>query len=225
MITLIILINNFDKLNNFNNNIFLKIPKLNCILIAHNTNEFIHLIQKYKPNLILISKYYYSKISKLNLLNFKYFKSIILTSNTLFNNPCNAIFLFCSINDANLLNSFEEFLNKKFEIELKNKVLEILNNFNFNFKFIGTNYLIDAIIYSYINKDSYIFENLEKNIYPIISYKNNANSKNIKCSIVRAILVVTPAMSLIFSFAIEHNINKQYFYNANYNRTHSFKQS
>ena len=33
------------------------------------------------------------------------------------------------------------------------------------------------------------------------------------CSIVRAILVVTPAMSLIFSFAIEHNINKQYFYN------------
>ncbi len=33
------------------------------------------------------------------------------------------------------------------------------------------------------------------------------------CSITRAILIITPAMSAIFKFAINHNINKEYFYN------------
>ena len=187
MINLIILINNVENIKQFINNLIFKISNLNSIFIAHNITEFQNLIKKFRPDLIIISKFYYSALSNPNILNYHSFQIFFYNSKIYLQNSNNDICLLCSINDTNLLNTIQEFINNKTENELKNKIISILNEFNFNFKLIGTNYLIDAILYSYINKDSYIFENLEKNVYSHICFKNNTNPKNIKWAIVRAI--------------------------------------
>ena len=187
MINLIILINNVENIKQFINNLIFKISNLNSIFIAHNITEFQNLIKKFRPDLIIISKFYYSALSNPNILNYHSFQIFFYNSKIYLQNSNNDICLLCSINDTNLLNTIQEFINNKTENELKNRISSILNEFNFNFKLIGTNYLIDAILYSYINKDSYIFENLEKNVYSHICFKNNTNPKNIKWAIVRAI--------------------------------------
>ena len=63
----------------------------------------------------------------------------------------------------------------------------ILEKFNFNFKLIGTKYLLEAIVYSYFTRETYLFENLEKQIYPYVSQKYNVNPLTIKWAIIRSI--------------------------------------
>ena len=187
MINLIILINKVENIKQFINNLILKISNLNSIFIAHNIIEFENIIKKFKPDLMIISKFYYSAISNLSIFNYHSFRIFLYNSKLYLQNSNNDICLLCSINNKKMLNTIQEFINNKTENELKNRITSILNEFNFNFKLIGTNYLIDAILYSYINKDSYIFENLERNVYSHICCKNNTNPKNIKWAIVRSI--------------------------------------
>ena len=67
------------------------------------------------------------------------------------------------------------------------KVYLILERFHFDFKLIGTTYLQDAIVYAYLTKEKYLFENLEKDIYPYLSKKYNICVSNIKGAIIRSI--------------------------------------
>lgn len=76
-------------------------------------------------------------------------------------------FIFPSLNNANTL---KQLIN----IELK--------NFNFNFSYLGTRYLSDAIYEAYYRcKDFDI--NLNTDIYPILSKKYNRSINNIKSNI------------------------------------------
>lgn len=83
--------------------------------------------------------------------------------------------------------SIIKFISNINENDLHHKIYQILDNLNFDFKLSGTNYLIHAISYSYIHKDDYLYENLEKKIYPYVAKKFNTSEANVKWSIVRSI--------------------------------------
>lgn len=71
----------------------------------------------------------------------------------------------------------------KKDIEIKRQeIIKQLQYINYNTDYKGTNYLIDTILQVYMNK-KLMMENLQKDIYPIISdiYKKSVNT--IRCSI------------------------------------------
>ncbi len=72
---------------------------------------------------------------------------------------------------------------EKKDIEVKRKaIIKELEYINYNTDYKGTNYLIDTILQVYRNK-KLIMENLQKDVYPIISeiYKKSVNT--IRCNI------------------------------------------
>lgn len=97
--------------------------------------------------------------------------------------------LYLPIDETNeyLLKKLENFISKINKRVIHKKVYEVLKNLRFDFKLLGTNYLVDAIVYSYIHKDNYQFENLKKYVYPHVSKIYNVNSHNVKYAITRSI--------------------------------------
>ena len=67
------------------------------------------------------------------------------------------------------------------------KVRKILVNLKFDFKYIGTIYLLESILYCLDHSDLYLCENLTKNVFSILAQKYNSTPDNIKWSISRSI--------------------------------------
>lgn len=67
-----------------------------------------------------------------------------------------------------------------------NKINKELDKLNYNFSYIGTQYLSECIYEIYIN--NILSFNLSKDIYPIIAKKHSTNVNNIKCNIFQATL-------------------------------------
>lgn len=83
------------------------------------------------------------------------------------------------------MKSVVEDKEKNVEKEIKKKICEELKKLKYNFSYIGTQYLVEAIYILYVLKKKHNC-NFEKEIYPLIeeNYENSAN--NVKCSIVYA---------------------------------------
>ena len=73
----------------------------------------------------------------------------------------------------------------KENIELKEAIISQLKKINYNFSYIGTEYLVDVIYIIYIEQKVSGY-NLEKEIYTLISKKYNTTVKNIKNNILNA---------------------------------------
>ena len=56
----------------------------------------------------------------------------------------------------------------------------------YNWKYKGTNYLMEAILFIYTSNNIDLVDNLEKNVYKYIAYKNNKNVNNIKTNIIKS---------------------------------------
>lgn len=56
----------------------------------------------------------------------------------------------------------------------------------YNWKYKGTNYLMEAILFIYTSNNLDLVDNLEKNVYKYIAYKNNKNVNNIKTNIIKS---------------------------------------
>ncbi len=67
----------------------------------------------------------------------------------------------------------------------RKKIIEELKYIGYNIEHVGTNYLADAIIQMYLNRGA-MLDNLQKDVYPIISKMHNKPIHNIKCDITRA---------------------------------------
>ena len=67
------------------------------------------------------------------------------------------------------LKKLSNFLAKISEVDIRKYFRTLLKNYEFNFNLNGTTYLLESIVYSYMNKDKYVSENLEKNVFPKIA--------------------------------------------------------
>lgn len=68
---------------------------------------------------------------------------------------------------------------------IKDKIVNDLIDFGYNMKHKGTRYIIDAIMYIYSSNDFNLIDNLEKNVYKYVSFKNKDSIVNIKNNIVK----------------------------------------
>lgn len=70
--------------------------------------------------------------------------------------------------------------------KVKRKIVYELSSLGYNFKYKGTQYIYEAIIYVYQRNDMKLLDNLENNVYKYIAYKNNKTKINIKTNIIKA---------------------------------------
>lgn len=187
MYNLVIYNNNLELIKKFGNIIFNNFSNIHLAGIVSNEKELSYLCNKHKINMIILSL----SDSKNNSLSqiFNSIENKIIICNTLSGLKSAKHILYISDSqDASITKQkLNKFLSNINDNIIRDKVILILEKFNFNFKLTGTNYLLDSIIYSYITKEQYLFDNLEKKIYPHISKKYNVSAKNIKWSIIRSI--------------------------------------
>lgn len=77
---------------------------------------------------------------------------------------------------------YKNTLDKKHIEEI---IKEELGKLNYNFKYIGTEYLVEVIYFLYSTKEYFRFS-LEADIYPIIANKYGCSCKTVKSNIVNA---------------------------------------
>lgn len=71
-------------------------------------------------------------------------------------------------------------------MEIKQKVMQELQIMGFNFKHVGTTYILEAIEIIYNSKNPKIIKCIEKNVYPQIAEKHCKKVSTIKSNIIKA---------------------------------------
>ncbi len=185
MFNLIIFNKNLNTIKSLTNKILGKIDNIKIAGIATDTTELYSLITEIQPDLLLIS--YSDLVSKSNdKIIFKKIHLIVYNHEKTYQKSKNNLFLSSNINYQLAIQYIQSFITKLDITMIRKRIIKLLSILNFNFKLIGTTYLLEALIYSYAHRDSYIFENLERNVYPEVAKICNSNTQNVKFSIIRA---------------------------------------
>lgn len=180
------LMNNFNKSNHYAkvHNITKTVDE--TLEILNNFNNIDIILMDY--NLYVSNDKVFQKIRNKN----KYESScILMTNEETINNEVNDNMIYSVTNNLqeNIKDIFEKLLNHKYKIKkidnLKSKIINELTYLGYDFSYKGTHYLIKAIEYIAINSHKDI-DNLERDVYPILSTLYNNSIHNIKCNINRA---------------------------------------
>ena len=187
MFKLIFFNQNLNIVKNLYNNIFGELNNLQLIGIASDEKELESLYNDSGANTIIINSKYINNNQIKNIVE-KFKVKIIFTEKLpkVSNNKF-TLFIPIYLETTELKKILNNFFFKIDEKLIYKKVYNLLFNSNFNFKLLGTTYLINSIVYSYINIDNNVSDNLEKNVYPYIAKKFNVSNSNVKWSIIRSI--------------------------------------
>ena len=128
--------------------------------ISFIKNNFIN----YSPGIVIIDS--------INRVEASYHKLLILNNVISLNEMKDNVFIF---------------LKNIIEKSQKEKIANILVQLGFSFKWSGTIYLLDSILYAHSYKGSYNFEQVKRDIYTHVAIINNTTSDRVKWSIERAI--------------------------------------
>lgn len=188
MYNFIIYNNNLNEIKKYINIFFSNFNNTHLVGIVSNKKEFEAFLNSQKISLLIISFSDFNKISLRPLIN-NIENKIIIGDENMGNvkNSKHVLYLSTHTNQKSTLKQIKSFTQKIDEEFIRKKVIRILEKFNFDFKLIGTKYLLESILYSYMTKETYLFENLEKQIYPYVSKKYNDTPLNIKWAIIRSI--------------------------------------
>lgn len=182
---LIIYSNDLELISKYCNNIFLQFNNLKLVGIANSEKDLSTLVDFFNPNIIFLAEK--NKATLSSTLD-KIENKIILCKNIKkYKNSKHNLYISENSNYLSIKELLVKFISNINENDLYQRIYQKLNKLNFDFELSGTNYLVHAISYSYINKNDYLFENLEKKIYPYVAKKFNTSESNVKWSIVRSI--------------------------------------
>ncbi len=78
---------------------------------------------------------------------------------------------------------------------IKDKIYKELEKLQYNFSYIGTQYMAEAIYELYSKNYIYTGGNLSKNVYPTIAENHNTTVNNVKCNITSATRAMTQRCS------------------------------
>ncbi len=85
-------------------------------------------------------------------------------------------------NDEEILFKINRIVEIKDIENKRNQIMQELRYIGYNIEYIGTKYLVETILELYRNRDL-MLDNLQQDIYPILSTKHNKSVHNIKCNI------------------------------------------
>lgn len=205
MINTIIIDDNIDYIKCLINSVISKLKKVKITHILTNGNDALDIIKNNSVDLILLDLNMpdingidiIEKIKKMNLLKIP--KVIVISGEV--------DYIYCVkneiiISDIIEKNSNFETIKTKLEnaidnLELINKetftrkmIMDELINLGYSFKYKGTHYLFDSIMYVYMSNNFDLLDNIEKNVYVHIATKYKKSVNNIKTNIIKSTKLV-----------------------------------
>ena len=187
MYKLLLMGDNFNTIKKICNSIVGKIENIRVIGITIDFNELCNLIPETKSEIIIICNANCDTLPLLKISNYTPLIIIISDYKTKIQKSKNKILISNKVSSKYIQNQILSCIENKNIEFIRQEVVDILTSLKFDFKFLGTHYLLDCIIYSYLHRDSYEFENLEKKVYPYIATKNKTSVGNVKWAIIRSI--------------------------------------
>lgn len=92
--------------------------------------------------------------------------------------------------DEMIYNKISQSVNEINFSNLENNIKEIiiskLTKIGYNWKYRGTQYILETIMYIYQHNNMDLLDNIERNVYKYISYKHNKSINNIKTNIIKS---------------------------------------
>lgn len=197
MLKLVVLIEDLKNVKTLCNSIIRRIPSIQLLGTGTNMNEFNQLVDSVQPDLIMMD--YSDFINSKYYITSEYKKSKIIFSNTKrpLRNSCNTLCIWKNAPIEDTIAVISKFISKK-DLELiRKEIIKILENFHFDFKILGTTYLIETILYCYENRADCVFDNLERNVYPYVAQKFHTSLNNVKWNIIRATEIMNANISIL----------------------------
>lgn len=157
-------------------------------------------------------------IKKINSLNIIKSPSIIIISGEISlisefkikHSICNIIHKSESI--EHIYNKVKEIINElnylNFENNIKDEILSELSDLGYSLKYKGTHYILESIIYIYRNNNLDLLDNLEKNVYKYIAFKNNKTINNIKTNIIKSTSLISKNINITPKLVISNVLIK-----------------
>lgn len=207
MFNILVVDDNLNYSKNLINFLLKNNSHIKLIGIASNGKEALNYLtsREYTIDIILLDLKlpYYTGIEIVNKLKeqnlYKYNHSIIVISGEvpLLSSLINETYIYSYINKVggfekilDELNNLIESKSKEYnETYLQGKILKELKYLNYNDKFVGTKYLLEAITLI-VENQSLDTTNLKRDVYPIIASRHNKTVHNIKCNINNATVVM-----------------------------------
>lgn len=201
MIKTLIVEDNLEYVKNTLNNTLSKFKDIQIRYIATTVKEAINIIYNNKIDLILLDL----KLSDSNgleilkkLKSFNYIEKIsiiVISGDSILINKANYEYKVNNIINKvekeeiiynKIKQSIDEINYRDREEIIKKIIIKEITNMGYNWKYKGTNYLMEAIWFIYTSNNLDLVDNLEKNVYKYIAYKNNKNVNNIKTNIIKS---------------------------------------
>ncbi len=196
MINLLILSNSLETVQKITNKIVSHLESVRIVGIVNTISDMKDIIMEHEPDLIITTN---NRIFNLLKEHFVFFyPGVILISKVV---PevedekeglkyDNALIIDYHTNFKNILEQTELFIKDNLTISKKSKAIKTLSYIGFDFKWSGTNYLLDCILYVNSYKGSCSYDTLYYDVYPIIAKMNNTTTNVVKWGIERAIKYV-----------------------------------
>ena len=200
MINTIIIDDNIEYIKSLINSVICNLKNIRITHILTDGKEALNIIENNTVDLILLDLKMprmngielINKIKQMNSLNIP---KIIVISGEVDYMYClkNELIISDIINKNNMQNikihlentvNNIDFLNE--EHIIREKIINELMNLGYNFKYKGTHYIFDSILYIYMSNNLELLNNIEKNVYIYISNKYHKSINNIKTNIIKA---------------------------------------
>jgi len=188
MVKILILCDKLTTAKTLTNKIIAGISDLQLIGITNTLKEALEVLDFYKPDLIISTN---DKIINLIKKTYSHYTPAIVLLSKLDPNTNfyykNCIILNPDIGIQNLSGFIFNYIQSTIKQSKKKNAINILTTLGFDFKHTGTIYLLDAVLYANTYKNSYSYEQYQKEIYNHVAKLNNTYFDKVNWAITRAI--------------------------------------
>ncbi len=223
MIKALIVDDNLEYVKLILNRVLNKFQELHIEYVATTAQEAVEVIRKKQIDIIFLDLrlpdkegfYIIDEIKLLNLINFPYI-IVISEDDRLIEKAKTKYSIFDVIRKLEredliflkIKNDLFEINYTKQEKQIKEFIISELSNIGYNWKYKGTLYLFEAILYIYQHNNMDLLDNVEKNVYKYISYKSGKGIVNIKTNIIKATNSIKSKENLTPKLVISNIITK-----------------
>lgn len=181
------------------NNVMIYCRNIRTCGISYTVKEAAEIIKKHKIDVVIIDYDMHNGVAR-NFLDYidenntdNKMSVILLVSENekeeLINNKCIYKIIHKSAELAPIIYALREINSNNNTIKqslLREKIYKELEKMQYNFSYVGTQYMAEAIYEIYSKNYIYTGGNLSKNVYPVLAKNHNTTINNIKCNITSA---------------------------------------
>lgn len=202
MIKTLIANNDLNIIKQFINELLNKVKNIRLEYVCTDLKEILQIISKNNLDLVIleirkVDLTILEMLKEFNIMNFtNKIRFVIISEDISFieehNNYSNK-YLYIIQKSCNMDVIYEkitqianEIRNEKNYYSVKSRVVSELIGMGYDFKYAGTKYILESIMFIYRNNTLDLLNNLEKNVYKFVSYNNKKTLGNIKTSIIKS---------------------------------------